>query len=158
MEAPVREDLAARPLLWILRHLEALGEVSRARLELIAGSWRRVLDDAERRASMIGSRGSGNEGDRGSGGDRGRRDRDEAIGVAIERAIWRIDRFVPGSTCIHRALAGQRMLLRRRVEARVVVGLRKREELEGHAWIEIGADAPKLRLFVEDGAYDEVSA
>lgn len=44
-----------------------------------------------------------------------------------------------GMTCLHRSLALQRMLIRRGIDARVRIGLRRKEDLlQGHAWLECG--------------------
>ncbi len=47
--------------------------------------------------------------------------------------------FVPGSTCLTRALALSRVLRRRGVDARVVIGARRAAAgLEAHAWVTDG--------------------
>ena len=120
---------------WTVRHAEAVGQLTRARVELEVRAWRDVLDEADRR--VIG------EGDRiGVGGS--------AVGSAVERALRRASRFVPGATCIHRAVAARRMLKRRGVDARVVIGLRGGDELAGHAWVEIGEGDEAVALFSDD--------
>lgn len=121
---------------FVVRHLEALVELYRARIALTVGSWRRVLDDARTPAGV----------------DPGACTDPEAIAGRIERAIRRVDRFCPATTCIHRAVAGQRMLTRRQMAARVVIGLRKRADLEGHAWVEADGLDSVLRLFAGDEA------
>ena len=130
-----------RSVRWLLLHVEALAEVAVARLRLSWSSWRRVLEQSQRRVPAGGP----GKADSLNGGQ-------PQVVDAVERAIWRIDRFVPGSTCIHRAVAGHRMLTRRGVEARVVIGLRSGDALEGHAWIEIDAGHHLQRVFVEDDA------
>ena len=126
---------------WLRLHLEALAEVGVARLRLSWSSWRRVLEESQRRVPTGGPGASESL----NGGQ------PQVVG-AVERAIWRIDRFVPGSTCIHRAVAGHRMLTRRGIDARVIIGLRSRDALEGHAWIEIDAGHGLQRVFVQDDA------
>ena len=123
-------------------HLEALALLAWARWRLQSRGWQKSIDEARRleREMAIAA-------DNGQGG----------IDVgAIELALHRASRLIPGVTCIHRALAGQRILGRRGEAAKLVIGLRKSEDaLEGHAWLELREGAQKL--FVEDGAgYQEV--
>ena len=125
---------------WLRLHLEALAEVGVARLRLSWSSWRRVLEESQRRVPTGGPASESLNGGQ------------PPVVDAVERAIWRIDRFVPGSTCIHRAVAGHRMLTRRGIDARVVIGLRSGDALEGHAWIEIDGGDRLQRAFIEDDA------
>lgn len=127
----------------VVRHLEALCELVRGRLLLSVASWRSVLRDGDVSPESVG--GTSAEAER--------------IGRRVERAIRRVDRFVFGTTCIHRAVAARRMLYRRGVDARVAIGLRKRGDLEGHAWVELGGDPAAVRLFADDeGGYETVGA
>lgn len=127
----------------VVRHLEALCELVRGRLLLSVTSWRSVLQRGG--SSLEASEETSAQ--------------DERIGRRVERAIRRMDRFVFGTTCIHRAVAARRMLHRRGVDARVAIGLRKRGELEGHAWVELGGDPAAVRLFADDEAgYETVGA
>lgn len=49
----------------------------------------------------------------------------------------RASRVVPGSACMHRALATRLWLARRGVDSQIVIGFRKRGAIEGHAWLEV---------------------
>ncbi len=49
----------------------------------------------------------------------------------------RASKLVPGSECMHRALATRLWLARRGVDSQIVVGFRKRGAIEGHAWLEV---------------------
>ena len=64
------------------------------------------------------------------------------LGVPLERAAALVafaSSFVPGSTCLTRALALSSLLARRGIEARVVVGARRAASgLEAHAWVTTG--------------------
>lgn len=129
-------------------HLEALGWLWWARWQIGARGWRSSVDGARSLERSLESAAA-------QGWEHG------DIEV-VERALHRVSRLVPGVTCIHRALAGQRMLARRGVSARLAIGLRRGEEaIEGHAWLEIGGgaiDEPRC-LFVEEGAgYREVES
>ena len=118
-------------VLWVLRHLEALGELIIARIELLARGWDRTLEAARRRQGISGNR----------------QKYCEHTLRAVERSLWRTSRLVPGVTCIHRALSAQRMMARRGFSAKVVIGLRRGpQQVEGHAWIEVGS----LKAFVDD--------
>lgn len=69
----------------------------------------------------------------------------------VERAralAYRWSDLVPGASCLHRAIATQVWLAAYRIETRVVLGIRKRDELEGHAWLEV--QHPNGVLFVDD--------
>ena len=46
-------------------------------------------------------------------------------------------RYVPGSTCLVQALAGQWMLLREGYPAQLRIGVSKAEGFEAHAWVEL---------------------
>jgi hypothetical protein len=66
-------------------------------------------------------------------------------------AAFRASRFIPGANCLHRAFAVRVWLATQGVEAAIVLGFRKREDLEGHAWLEIPtATGRVLRLFCTD--------
>lgn len=107
----------------IFRHAEALGRIFQARATLRCRGWKKTLAHAqslgEKSAPLVVNSSPVTLGD-------------------IERSLLRASRVLPGTTCIHRALAGQRMLLRRQIPARIVLGLRKSTEaVEGHAWLEV---------------------
>lgn len=55
---------------------------------------------------------------------------------------------IPGCSCLHRAVSTQLWLAAVGVESRVVLGLRKRETIEGHAWLELAS--PPQTLFDDD--------
>lgn len=127
----------------ICRHIEALAEILRARAILDLRGWRYALEQAERLSKANSSPQSSQ-----SDTPRGRIKKECPTLRQVERALLRTSRLVPGTTCIHRALAGQRMLLRRRLRARVILGLRKgRGSLEGHAWLEVDAHPTAAHLF-----------
>jgi len=70
----------------------------------------------------------------------------------VERARFlaeRISRWVPGTRCLHRALASRVWLARRGVESEVVVGFRKGGGLEGHAWLEARGKAGLIQAFFD---------
>lgn len=107
----------------LFRHGEALGRILQARATLSCCGWKKTLAHAQ---SL------------GEASSQKTVQYSPAAPGEIERSLLRASRFLPGTTCIHRALAGQRMLLRRQIPARVVLGLRKNAgALEGHAWLEI---------------------
>ena len=118
---------------WALRHLEAAAELGRARMELQMRSWRDVIDEAE--AVPVQPLGHG--------------DRMELIAARTELALRRASRLIPGARCIHRAVAGRRMLARRGIDARVVIGLRSHQGLDGHAWLEFDDGST---MFADDDA------
>lgn len=81
---------------------------------------------------------------------------DDALRERVVQAVGRANRFVPGKgTCLHEALAGQRMLARRGYPARLQIGVKKGEDgkLIAHAWVEdrgavvIGGPASEVREY-----------
>lgn len=83
-------------------------------------------------------------------------------GDTIPRAralAYRWSRWVPGANCLHRALATRLWLAAYRIDASVVVGFRKRDRFEGHAWLEIPLeDAVTLMFVSDDDGYDAILA
>lgn len=65
----------------------------------------------------------------------------------------RASSYLPGTRCLHRALAAQIWLARRGIDSEVVVGLRRSGDLEGHAWLEW--DRGRETLFGEGGEEEE---
>lgn len=126
-------------------HGEAILELWMARIALERYGWKEVLRAAERIGRRSSQGEQGESGDQSSGGIR-----------EVERALYRMSRLCPGATCIHRALAAQRLLARRSVGSRVVIGLRKRQGvLEGHAWLEVARTGAVLFVSADAG-YREV--
>ena len=126
------------PVSFVARHIEALGRLWQSRIELSLTDWATQLERAEALAAEPGSM----EFDDG-----------ERCVLCVERALRRVSRFVPGATCIHRALAAQRMLVGRGLQTEVVIGLRRQQdEIEGHAWIEVHHRDRIWRAFWGDGA------
>lgn len=74
-------------------------------------------------------------------------------------AALRASRLVPGANCLHRAFALRVWFGSQGVESRIVIGFRKRESFEGHAWIEIACDdGSTVTLFCTDAdGYREVA-
>lgn len=66
---------------------------------------------------------------------------------------YRWSEIVPGCSCLHRATSTQVWLSACRIDSRVVLGIRRRERLEGHAWLEVYLDDAATLLFVEDEGY-----
>ncbi|MBE0592472.1 MAG: lasso peptide biosynthesis B2 protein [Gemmatimonadales bacterium] len=65
---------------------------------------------------------------------------DESLRDQIVWAVERANRFVPGrGTCLHEALAGQVILVRRGFRARLQIGVKKDDagNLAAHAWVEV---------------------
>lgn len=62
--------------------------------------------------------------------------------TCVNRVTWAVyaaSRYLPGAqTCLVQALATQRLLVRRGVSARLLIGLRRASNgvFEGHAWVE----------------------
>lgn len=140
MLADGHDDLIA----WTGRHVEALARLWQARIELAVAGWSETIDRADRRARRPATMPDSFA--------------EDAV-RRVERSLRRVDRFVVGSTCIHRALAAQRMLIRRGLATKVVIGLRRGERaIEGHAWIEARLPDRVLRAFTTDEAgYSAVS-
>lgn len=62
--------------------------------------------------------------------------------VAVERAVRRASRNLPGThLCLPQALAGRWMLARRDIESQLYLGTRRRPDgaLDHHAWLKVGA-------------------
>lgn len=71
--------------------------------------------------------------------------------LARSRALaYRWSKVVPGCSCLHRALSTQVFLGAFRIPSQVSFGIRRREMLEGHAWLEVYIDNMATLLFVED--------
>ena len=66
-----------------------------------------------------------------------------------ERASERASRLVPGAVCLHRALAARVWLARRGVPTSLVVGFRRDDTLEGHAWLDVESRDGPSELFFE---------
>lgn len=83
------------------------------------------------------------------------READEWVDIA-KIMVGRASKLVPGTSCMHRALACRLWFARRGVNAQIVVGFRKRGALEGHAWLEVKAkDAPLVMFRSEGDGYRE---
>jgi len=69
-------------------------------------------------------------------------DGDLTVARAVARAVGRWQRIAPdATTCLIRALAGQRMLVRRGVPTALVLGLRRggpTGDLSAHGWLNVG--------------------
>jgi hypothetical protein len=66
-----------------------------------------------------------------------------ALNHSVERIVWAVgavSRYVPGTTCLMRALAAQRLLGRSGHHATVQIGVRKDEQhgFQAHAWVVCG--------------------
>jgi len=73
------------------------------------------------------------------------------LGAAVQRTL----RFAPGDTrCLTRSLVLTRMLARRGIEARLVIGIRPQPSFLAHAWVE---HAGKPVLPVGDGSYGRLT-
>ncbi len=67
---------------------------------------------------------------------------------------YRWSALIPGCSCLHRASTTQVWLGAFRIDARVILGVRRRgEQLEGHAWLEVYANHDATLLFIEDEGY-----
>ncbi|MHB8242950.1 MAG: lasso peptide biosynthesis B2 protein [Solirubrobacteraceae bacterium] len=65
---------------------------------------------------------------------------DEAL--RLGRAVTRLLSHVPGDTrCLARSLVLTRLLARRGIQAKLVIGARAKPEFLAHAWVEHGGDA-----------------
>ena len=58
--------------------------------------------------------------------------------------------WVPGATCLHRALATRVWLAAFRVDSRIVLGFRRHDSLTGHAWLEVDLGDGVAVLFHDD--------
>lgn len=74
----------------------------------------------------------------------------ETIRIA-QGAARRTSKLVPGARCLHRALSSRLWLARRRIASEIVVGFRKGEGLEGHAWLEVETPTGPLAIFEQEG-------
>jgi hypothetical protein len=71
---------------------------------------------------------------------------------AAARAVEAVARFVPGATCLVKAVALRGMLTRRGTEAELRIGVNKAQhDLEAHAWVEV----PGVGDFGRDGEHLE---
>ncbi len=71
----------------------------------------------------------------------------------LERWSNRISVRIPGSHCLHRAVGLNLLLGYEGIASEVIVGFRKRETIEGHAWLEVKVQDSVQILFstVDDG-------
>lgn len=133
---------------FVFRHVEALARLWQARLGLAALGWQETVSRADVIAEAVAHRLAANPSSPGEFGDHSQR-----CVRRIEGALHRVSRLVPGSTCIHRALAAQKMLVARDFGARLVIGLRKGAvAVEGHAWLEVWRGDKSWRAFWSDEA------
>ena len=77
--------------------------------------------------------------------------------IRSRHLAYRWSRFVPGANCLHRATATRVWLAAYRMESRVVLGFRKRNGLEGHAWLEVSLPEAVTLMFVSDDDGYEVA-
>lgn len=71
--------------------------------------------------------------------------------LARGRALaYRWAGVVPGCSCLHRATSTQVWLAAFRIDSRVVLGVRRRNALEGHAWLEVYLEDAATLLFIDD--------
>jgi len=73
-----------------------------------------------------------------------------ALSAAASELATAAKALVPGARCLHMATAAHVWLAGHGVPSRVVVGFRKRDGLEGHAWLEVLVDELQIALFRED--------
>ncbi len=71
----------------------------------------------------------------------------------LERWSNRISNRIPGSHCLHRAVGLNLLLGFEGIASEVVVGFRKRDTIEGHAWLEVTVRGNSHILFssVDEG-------
>lgn len=124
--------------------IEMLGRVATARVAVAMFSIEKLLELTGRLARRVRH-------DRVRGG----RSPEEWCEVA-ELLAARASKLVPGAECLHRALACRVWLARRGVDAEIVVGLRKRGAIEGHAWLEVDTpEGPRTMFKGDDDGYRE---
>jgi hypothetical protein len=70
---------------------------------------------------------------------------------------YRWSRAVPGCSCLHRAVSTSVWLAGFRIVSRVVLGVRKRDALEGHAWLEVDLGDAATLLFLDDDIPYEIT-
>lgn len=63
---------------------------------------------------------------------------------------YRWSRRIPGANCLHRATATRVWLGTYRVPSKIVLGFRKNDGLQGHAWLEVPVEGASMLLFVSD--------
>jgi hypothetical protein len=116
--------------------LRALGRVAEARLRLSFLPFRRVRSWCD--AAAIPADGPA---DRFSPAD-------------VDRAVRSAATFVPGATCLVRAMAARVLLGRCGHPSRLLLGLRRGEggDLDAHAWVECGAGTVVGQRSPEDHA------
>lgn len=125
-------------LMSLLGHIEMGGLLAAAR----AAAALRPIGDLVRWASGLAER-WGRPTDHGA---------DVEVSVALaQTSARRMSRLLPGTTCLHRALAARIWLSRRGIDADIVVGFRKGAGLEGHAWLEVAIDGRSRELFSQEG-------
>jgi hypothetical protein len=58
--------------------------------------------------------------------------------LQIGRAVRLASRYVPQATCLTQALTAQMLLNWAGIEAKTLIGVRRNEKFEAHAWVECG--------------------
>jgi hypothetical protein len=56
----------------------------------------------------------------------------------IGRAVRLASRYIPHATCLTQALTAQMLLNWTGIEAKTLIGVRRNEKFEAHAWVECG--------------------
>lgn len=76
--------------------------------------------------------------------------------LARGRALaYRWSGRIRGAHCLHRAVATRVWLAAYRIDSRIVLGFRKRDTFEGHAWLEVPlADAATLIFVADEDGYE----
>jgi hypothetical protein len=58
--------------------------------------------------------------------------------IQIGRSVRLASRYVPHATCLTQALTAQMLLNWAGIEAKTLIGVRRNEKFEAHAWVECG--------------------
>lgn len=74
----------------------------------------------------------------------------------VSDTISRVSSLIPTTRCVHRAAAGRVWLACIGVESEIVVGLRRDERWQGHAWLEVIDGTERIVLFGEEVTFRPV--
>ena len=75
---------------------------------------------------------------------------DPALLERVKSATYLASKLTPGSHCLHRAASAKCYLAFRGIGSQIVVGFRKRQTIDGHAWLEVDVDDGVAVLFASD--------